>query len=223
VMAGHADNEPPRILQIPRNLQVVRGEPLRVTAIVVDQRTPDTVSATLHYRPLSKGRWKALPMKRNALARDYAFFADIPGRDTTTTIEYYISATDGDNTSVAPSGAPDLTASALVKPATGGVPGTVKRLRSTWDGDAGGVMLTWKPAGSQVHQYTIYRSTTPTFTPSRTTYVTYVPSDQLFFLDVNVEPGTTYYYQIEAESISGRTGHPASTSGITVPEKSPPS
>lgn len=207
VEAGSADDSAPRVLLIPRNLEAVRGESLRVTALAMDGRAPAEVSATLHYRSLGEGKWKSVEMRRSALARPYAFFADVPAGDVgKESLEYYVSATDGANTGYAPAGAPEVTGSVLVEPVASAVPGTVRGLSGSWDGQAGGVMLAWEPTSPLANEYNIYRSTDAGFTPSRATYVTYVPAGQKFFLDVNTEPGVTYYYKIEPESIAGRTG-----------------
>src|SRR5690606_36759262 len=95
VAAGRADDEPPRLLLLPRNRNGIQGEPLPVAAIAVDQRAPEHVRVTLHYRRLGERAWRSIPMRRSPLARPYAFFADVPANHVTgETIEYYVSASD---------------------------------------------------------------------------------------------------------------------------------
>jgi len=218
VAAGRADDEPPRLLLLPHNLTGTRGEPLPVTAVAVDQRAPTYVRATLHYRRLGEHTWHSVPMRRNSLARPYAFFAQVPARHVTgETIEYYVSASDGRVTSYAPAGAPRLTASALVMHADSPVPEVVRDVEATWDPKAEGVMLRWPSAGPETHTYAIYRSTTRGFKPDRSTYVTYVPARQRVFLDVDVEPGTTYRYRIQPANVEGRSPSASKEVAVRIP------
>ncbi|HEX6926807.1 MAG TPA: malectin domain-containing carbohydrate-binding protein [Longimicrobiaceae bacterium] len=218
VAAGRADHEPPHLLLLPRNLMGTRGEPLPVTVIAVDQRAPTHVRVTLHYRRLGERGWHSVPMRHNSLARPYAFFADVPAAHVTgETIEYYVSASDGHNASYAPAGAPRLTASAVIMQVDSPVPEIIRNVEATWDPEARGVMLRWPSAGPETHTYAIYRSTTRRFEPDRSNYVTYVPAQQCFFLDVNVEPGATYRYRIQPANVDGRSASPSKEVAVRIP------
>ncbi|MFD0712097.1 S-layer homology domain-containing protein [Paenibacillus sp. GCM10027626] len=73
---------------------------------------------------------------------------------------------------------------------------------------AGEVQLSWTAAqdpNNEIAHYNIYRSTTADFTPAYANMVGEAVSAS--FVDrEDLQPNTTYYYKVEAESIDGNTG-----------------
>lgn len=92
-------------------------------------------------------------------------------------------------------------------------PGDPTDLQATVSGNE--VILTWNASSGAGVTYTIYRDTTPGFTPG--------PSNQIAtgvtgtsYTDLGTAPGTTYYYTVTANNPAGHS-HPAQPAHITHP------
>jgi hypothetical protein len=79
--------------------------------------------------------------------------------------------------------------------------------------------LSWfeATAANGVEYYDVYRSTTPTFTPSPSNLITQVSSPT--YDDQNLSAGT-YYYVIAAQDTQGNMGAPSAEVSATVPSYS---
>src|SRR5207253_3249303 len=83
---------------------VMAGQPVAVKARLLDNRIDELLLATLYYRKPGVTDWTKLPMTRKVKA---VFTGAIPAAAIGPEgIQYYISATDGDNGSVFPADAP---------------------------------------------------------------------------------------------------------------------
>ncbi|MDR3713288.1 MAG: carbohydrate-binding protein [Puia sp.] len=103
-VGGDADKMPPQIVVISPPTSVLAGQPAWIKARLLDNRSNELLSATLYYRRPGETSWTELPMARRIKS---TFTGVIPANKITADgIEYYISASDGDNEGVFPADAP---------------------------------------------------------------------------------------------------------------------
>jgi hypothetical protein len=223
--AGSADRTAPEIVVVSPPASALAGQPVPVKARLLDSRCHDCTGAALHFRQPGAKDWKRLAMTRRVRS---VFAADIPGSEVTLAgLEYYITATDGDNPAVFPPSAPALPLSLVVTASSGVTP----------PGQPGGLVvkdqtLQWNPGGGEVFLYRIYRGRQPDFAPGGATLLTYVDKsttrfklawsvaaalpERLAYVDKNITrfkgsaPGFdgqplqgTWYYRVTALNFAG--------------------
>ncbi len=210
--AGPTDHTPPHIVVISPPTSAMEGAPVWVEARVLDNRSYDNISATLHYRVPGAKRWRSMPMTRRVKA---IFTAQIPPREVRATgLEYYVVASDRSNVALFPVSAPAMPLSLVTCP-TGGrasVPAspyllTVKDQTLSWTPTAGAF---W---------YRIYRSNRPGFKVGPDTWLTYVAGDTTSFRDNGVDFAGrnltgTWYYRVTAADQEGRESPPTKVVGV---------
>jgi hypothetical protein len=169
----------------------VEGEPVRVEARILENRTFESISATLYYRVLGSRSWKSLPMARRVKA---VFTAQVPGGDVRVGgVEYYVEASDGSNVALYPVSAPTVPLT-VVTCAVGrlSVPASPVLL-SVRDQS-----LSWTPSGG-AFWYRIYRGSRPGFAAGPDTLLTYVAGSTFAFRDNGLDfagsklTGSCYY------------------------------
>ena len=201
--AGPTDHTPPHIVVISPPTSAMEGVPVWVEARVLDNRSYDNISATLHYRVPGAKRWKSMPMPRRVKA---IFTAQIPPREVRATgLEYYVEASDGSNVALFPVSAP-ATPLSLVTCPTGkaSVPASPNLL------SAKDQTLSWTPTAG-AFWYRIYRSNRPGFRIGPDTWLTYVAGDTTSFQDNGLDfagrnlTGTWYYRVTAADQESGES------------------
>lgn len=199
--AGAADTIPPQIVVISPPSSVLAGQPLWVKAHLLDNRLDGLLSAVLCYRAAGATAWTRLPMTRKIKSTFTAAIpaADIPGGG----IEYYITATDGDNETVFPADAPAHPLSIVQEKAPPGV-----QTPATPAVAAQQETLQW-PAVKGAAAYRIYRASRPEAAAGPETLLTYIAADAaLQFtdngLDFEGQPLTgPCYYRVTAVDAFG--------------------
>jgi len=111
IEAGKSDGTPPRIIVTPVNTTVKPGADFKITAIIIDDNR-EIKEPALYYRIIGEGKYKSIPM-RNVFRSTYEAII-MPSELSEKGMEYYIAASDGDNTGYSPADAPDLTYSFTV-------------------------------------------------------------------------------------------------------------
>lgn len=199
--AGAADKTPPQIVVISPPGSVLAGQPVYIKARLLDNRTPELLQAELHYRSLGASEWKELPMVRRVKTTFVAIIlADMIGPEG---VEYYISASDGDNSSVFPADAPGHPLSLVQEKGTAGVvaPGTPVVVAEKQS-------LKWK-AVKGAYYYRIYRSQEKGARPGPENLLTYIAADaDLVFTDngedLEAKPlKGMWYYKVTAVDRNG--------------------
>ncbi len=204
--AGAADREPPRIVVVSPPASGVAGQPVAVTARLLDGRDHQCTSAILACRTPGAAAWKRLAMERRVRS---VFTAAVPAAQVTAAgLEYYIEATDGTNSAVFPPSAPAMPLSLIAtEPADRTPPG------SPGEFVIDDQTLQWRPAPGDVHWYRIYRGARPGFHPGPATLLTYVAKDTTRFRDG--APGFdglplrgACYYRVTAVDAAGNESPP---------------
>lgn len=201
VAVGQPDTLAPRVIVIspPTSLPVTHG--VDIQARILDDRVYAGVSASLFYRQTGTTAWSSTPMVRRTKA---IFGVRLPGGALTSAgLEYYVQASDGANTGVWPMTGATLPASivgeAVADVSAPSAPGNVSSTNK---------FVSWTPATGDVHEYRIYRSTSPSFSPSKANYLTYVANTTTGFHDLANDYGDapkngTYYYMVTAIDVTG--------------------
>ncbi len=164
--------------------------PYIITANITDIQGDNIVSAKIFYSLNGSDNYSQVLMSTS----DGTLFAgNIPAKSINTVIDYYISATDGNENYMSPYEAPDRTLSFRIT----GYPPTA--LTATNNGD-GNVTLNWTaPVDlSNFVSYTIYRSLIEEFTPSLSNKIAENIID-VTYNDLNLDDSYTYHYIIEAK------------------------
>jgi hypothetical protein len=206
-LAGPGDREPPYVVLLSPPSAVAVGQPVPIKVRVVDGRAHELVTCTLFYRNLGETKWTPLAMQR----RVKAVFADLipAAAGGETGLEYYVEATDGDNRTVVPPGAPDRPFTAIRYDSTDQqAPAAPAGFRSEDQG------LTWEANRDDAFWYKIYRGRTRDFAVGPSNFLTYVAKGTTVFREVNVTSakknallcdfdgssmeGKSYYYRITA-------------------------
>ena len=195
-LAGGADNEAP-VIVIPSPItSVTRGNGVSIKLSMVDNRLPDILSATLHYRAMGSKNWKMVPFKHRVRA---AFTATIPAKDFPLQgIEYYITASDSRNVSTFPANAPARLHTIVVT-------GTEKsEMPSPLVNVVAGNLLKWKGIVN-ADMYRIYRSKSSDLKVDASSFITFVSGKTTSFRDNGYDlDGTplkgTYFYCITVVS-----------------------
>jgi hypothetical protein len=190
--AGSADRTPPHVVVISPPTSAPEGAPVWIEARVLDNRSYDSISATLHYRTPGAKRWKCLTMARRVKA---VFTAQIPAREVRASgLEYYVKASDGSNVALFPVSAPAMPLSLVTYPTPGktSVPASPDSLSSKDQ------TLSWTTSPG-AFWYRIYRSKRPGFEAGPDTLLTYVAGSTTSFRDNGLDftghnlTGTCYY------------------------------
>lgn len=212
--AGNADTDAPNVVVISAPTSSAVGQPVEVEARVLDDRTFNSISATLYYRTLGTGSWNSITMTRRVKA---IFTAKIPGSAVTTAgLEYYITASDSNNTGYWPKTAPAIPMSLVgenfADTVAPGIPGNPT---------VSGTTIQWPAATGDVYWYNLYRSTASGFTPSAATFVTYVYRDTTSFRDKDSDfdgnpLNGTYYYKVTAVDKSGNESAPSAQVALSL-------
>jgi outer membrane protein assembly factor BamB len=118
-------------------------------------------------------------------------------------------------TAINPAGSSDLSNEVSAKAPIVSPPPAVTNLTATIVGDV--IRLTWTPpsytGGLPITEYIIYRGVDPSLL---SIYAT-TPGNTTSFDDTNYEPGTTYYYKIQAVNAQGK-GELSSVVSVVAPE-----
>ena len=170
--------------------------PYPVSALIIDNEGSPITQARLYYR-INGGAFVEVAMTSSKSAQQ--FNANIPGQAINTTIEYYITATDGTDNYIAPLGAPAELYSFKIS----GFP--PYGLTST-DLNNGTVRLNWNHPLNLTNftHYTVYRSEQRDFTPGAFNILTDNLNDTTFN-DATVADFHTYYYVVSAKYNFGGT------------------
>lgn len=189
--AGKADNEPPQIIVISPQTTIPAGGKFQVKARCIDNRDPQCLSVYLYFRKFGSKEWTKLMMTRRVKAIFTATISQQQLNDIG--IEYYIEATDGNNVSEYPQGAPRNRLSAIVTPVkTNSQPYAPQEVR------VAGKTIKWSPV-QNARWYRIYRGSENNFVAGAHSYLTYVDAatteftDNEFDFEGNKLYGTMYY------------------------------
>ena len=151
------------------------------------------------------------------------FVADIACQELSPTgLEYYIEASDGNNTAVFPASSPAMPLSLVATDSRDqtppGRPGELAVKDQT---------LHWSPATGDVFSYRIYRGSNPDFSPGPATLLTYVDKSTTRFKDgaagFDGQPlRGVWYYRVSAVDFAGNEGPAAPAVRSRFPEKGQP-
>jgi len=205
-VAGAADKTAPQIVVISPPTSVMAGQPVAIKARLLDNRADELLQATLYYRKPGESSFTKLPMTRKIKA---VFTAAIPATAIGAEgIQYYITATDGDNESVFPAEAPlhplsliqerAVNATALAAPVI-----MPNKLSIQWAAVQG------------ANYYQIYRSKQKDFISAPANLLTYLAADAtLSFTDNGVDwlgqpLKGAWYYRITAIDKNGYESKPS--------------
>lgn len=204
---GNADKEGPQIVVISPPTSVLVGQPVWIKARLLDNRSDELLTATLYYRSIGAKDWKQLPMTRRVKA---IFTAAVPATSIPAEgIEYYISATDGDNTAAFPADAPAAPLSCIQEKRTQGAtaPSAPKLI-------VNGKSLQWQPVKGASY-YNIYRSQQKECVAAPENLLTYMAADAALNYtdngkDLKDQPLTgTWFYRITAVDRQGYESQPS--------------
>jgi Carbohydrate binding module (family 6)/Glycosyl hydrolase family 67 N-terminus len=203
--AGTSDKEPPYAVVISPPTSLRAGQPFDLKVRVLENRSPDLITATLMYRCWGDQKWISKPMERKIKA---IFAVRLSGAELGCgSIEYCLQISDGANSVFVPSSAPSMNYTLARIGDTASVP-EIPSLQN-----AGGV-LTFTGGGKDLYWYRIYRSTEATFTPSPATFVTYVAAGTGSFKDLaegfdGRKLKGKYFYTITAADKDGNESGPS--------------
>lgn len=160
--------------------------PYTANAYVIDEQGDAITNVSIYYR-INNGSYSSIPM---TLMGTY-YSADIPGQAANSTIDYYISATDGTDSYFYPMTAPANYVSFDVT-------GLQVSNLSLSDNMAGSVEVDWEvPIDvSGLVDYKVYRSEIPGFIAGPSNLLTSTGSTQ--YNDNTVMDFHTYYYRVAA-------------------------
>ena len=175
------------------------GQPAPVTVRVLDSRSYEKVTATLHWRQAGSIDWTATPMARRVKA---IFTGTIPAIGL---IEYYLNIREGVISVRWPvDGSNSLVTIGNTPAMAPGKPSSPKSVNRT---------IMWSPSPG-ASAYRIYRSNDPSFTAGPESFVTFVPASMLSFIDG--APGFdgkplsgNLFYRISAIDESGNESIPS--------------
>ena len=211
-MAGKADTVPPFAVVISPPKSVPSGQGILLKARVLDNRTYGSVSARIFYRNLGQSDWKQIPMERRVKS---IFTVHIrPEQVNESGLEYYVEASDGDNTARYPASAPEMPLSVVVCGTHDvSVPGKPR------DAKAAGKELSWAAAGKDVFWFRIYRSADPGFTTGPHNFLTYVEGHTKNFRDNGEDLNGLklrgrWYYRVTAVDKAGNESQPSQTIAV---------
>lgn len=211
--AGNSDKIPPRIVIISPPGSVPESQAVWVKARVLDNRTHESITATIFFRTPGQFQWIRRIMQRKTKS---VFTAQLSANDYSSHgLEYYIEATDGDNVGVYPVSAPGMTLQVTVygnKPSTPPESPIHTGVKST--------RITWSPPASVAHWYKIYRGTARDFKPGPSNFVTYVDAKTTSFRDGAEDFGGkklkgTYYYKVTAVDALDNESAPSSAAKVS--------
>ena len=164
---GDADKISPQIVLISPPTSVLAGQPAAIKVHLLDNRVDELLTATLYYRSTGTDAWTTVPMSRRVKA---TFIAQIPANVIGAEgIEYYISASDGDNQGVFPANAPEQPLSLVQENAPVHLNLISPKVL------VAGQALRWQPVKGACY-YQIYRSAQRDFVPGPQNSLTYLAS-----------------------------------------------
>lgn len=211
-LAGKADKEAPRIVVISPPTSVLAGQPIAIKARLLDNRSDEWLTATLHYRKAGTKPWTTMPMTRRIKA---IYTASIPATAIDAGgMEYYISASDGDNRAVFPADAPATPLTCIEEKGTQpAAPLNTPVVTATKQS------LQWQPVKGAGY-YHIYRSQQPACNAGREHLLTYMAAGAaLRFTDNGMnllgQPLTgRWYYRITAVDVQGYESKPSAAIAV---------
>ncbi len=180
------DLTPPTILHS-SPIRGDEGSQITLVALIMD----DTVVAyaRAYYRVAGQPQFAVLDLMKcpDCIDSYNATFTAPMGNDTS--LEYYIVASDGNNTATSPSGAP----AALYSIAINGHPPPVQGLTAT-NVTADSVLLEWDPStAADFKSYSVYVSESPYHGAS----LAQITNRQtMFYIATDLKPNTTYYFWV---------------------------
>jgi len=205
VLVGAADNLPPRVVVISPPGTIPVGQPLRIEALVVDDRDYAETSAALYFRNLGsgpEGSWSRLPMERLFRA---TFRCEVPaGAIGGEGVAWYVEGSDGRLKATFPPRGAGLPAFTLAEEVSGwgAQPLMPANPRIRREPEQGAGELCWESVEG-AHRYNIYRGEDPDFPPTYPHYLTYVAAGTTGFIDDDPITGARYY-RITAVNRAGR-------------------
>lgn len=198
--AGDADKTDPQIVVISPPTTVLAGQPVAIKARLLDNRTDELLIATLYYRKPGETSFTKLPMTRKVKA---VFTAAIPASAIGTEgIQYYISATDGDNESFFPADAPLQPLSLVQEPSVSTTALLAPKILPNKQS------IRWQ-AVPGANYYQLYRSQQKDCIPSPGNLLTYLAADaKLTFTDNGMDLlgqplKGAWYYRVTAVDKNG--------------------
>ncbi len=199
---GNADVAGPQIVVISPPTSVLAGQPLWIKARLLDNRSDECLTATLYYRSMGSGEWKQQAMTRKVKA---IFTAAIPAAAISKEgIEYYISASDGNNAAVFPADAPAAPFTAIQEKGASTDARALPAPKPTGNRQS----ISWQPVKGASY-YQIYRSQQKDFTTGPNNLLTYMAADAALVFtdngkDLTAQPLTgTWFYRITAVDPQG--------------------
>lgn len=190
---------------------VMAGQPVAIKARLLDNRIDELLQATMYYRKPGESNWTKLPMTRKIKA---VFTASIPATAIGPEgIQYYITATDGDNESVFPTEAPlqplSLVQEKAVNATALAAPVIIPNKQA----------VQWA-AVPGADYYQLYRSRQKDFLPAPDNLLTYLAADAaLSFTDNGVDLlgqplKGAWYYRVTALDKNGYESKPSAIVAI---------
>lgn len=198
--AGSADTSAPFIVLVSPPTSLMPGQALDIKVRLLDDRSYDSITAQLFYRQPGQTEWKHVGMERRTRA---VFGARLNGSLMTKAgLEYFVQASDGDNSSHYPAAAPQRPLSVIASTTSDETaPAAPRNVRVAEQ------FIEWETPASDLFWQRIYRSRDKDFEPSAANMMTYVPKGINRFkdhgLDWNGQPLTgTWYYRITTQDKS---------------------
>ncbi len=211
VAVGRDDTQPPWLLVSPRNPTAVAGSPLALSVVVRDDQRQTAV--TLHYRRSGQPRWESLSL--SARLRD-TFFARIPGDAVAAPgLEYYVEASDGQNSVRWPAAAPIVPGSVRVEADPGRAPAAAVRLRPP-RATSDYVLLHWnRVEGATPQGFHVLRRA------PGADWMLYarLPGAMASFMDDEVAAGDRWQYRVLPCDAAGAEGPGTQTDPLAVPRR----
>ena len=213
-LAGAADQEPPLIVMVSPPLAAIKGQPVEIKARLVDNRSYEHLTATLHYRDMGGKEWMSLPMTRRVRAIFTAKLDSVGQGAGNDGLEYYIEASDGAQSSRYPLAAPNRNLSVIV------CDGPVAQTLAVPEVSADKGALIWTQVPN-AHWYRIYRGRTPDFLAGPESYLTFTAQGTGAFKDMEEdfdgsERQGTYYYRLTAMDRNGFESAPSPAVALPV-------
>jgi hypothetical protein len=189
--AGKSDREPPLVVLISPPSSAKQGSFFTVKIRLLDERSHDLQSATLHYRKMGNTSWTSLPMQR----RIKAVFTGSFLCSETSGYEYFISANDGNNEATFPA---DTASRLSVIVESHACPVPNNALNVSTDGNK----ILWDAKITSTDVINVYRATAKDLVCDASIWVTYLPPEAISFEDngrdfMDKPLQGVYYYRIQ--------------------------
>jgi hypothetical protein len=196
---GKADVTAPQIVVISPPSTITRGAAFSIKARLLDNREYALQTATLHYRYAGEATWKKQPMTRRVKA---VFTADVMC-EKEGILEYFITATDGSNSSRYPQSGNNICA-------------VERNAKEVWKAPSfsfntvGDTTIRWQTVSLPAQAvYKIYRSTNSLSQPGSAYFLTFLPSSATQFTDngfdfAGMPLKGVHYYTVSVMLLDGR-------------------